>query len=569
MVKQAKSENNDVGKHNLFTGLKGFIPLLIFLAAMLSVYFNLGTSGIFESAEGRYASIARKMADTGDWLTPRLNDMKYFAKPPVTYWLGALGIKIFGANEFGVRFFLPVAAGLTALGTFFIGRLFFGTLVGLLSAMLLCTSLFFQLAFRGFTSDPFLTAAETFMVLVLFLYLNRPQDKYKYLFWASVSLCFMIKGPPSLLPLPGLIIAAIYTGQKQALKSLFTFYKGIALFFVFGLGWYILVSFQNPGLLKYFILNETFLRVFSQAHSHSAPFYYFFALIPVAIFPWLGLFFTSLTQQIEEFTEAPTSTYLLLWIAFPLLIFSFSQSKIPAYIMPLMVPIAILTAEGIKRTFFEHNSVALRNSRWHCIGISALTAFSGVIMSYWGYLNFNGAKKIGQMAIFGGIFWLFCALIILAFVLKASRKGVLIIIAAIIPGFMLFVLPYLDGSEPYQGNNRLPSQHVFLKQIAKALPATQKLLFVDNTLKSWYFYTGKNAVACGIPADDDYNGREINSPENFVNKKDTLQNIKPDTMLIILENSIPETENIIGKKLNVIIGDGEWKLAQTGSSSVK
>ena len=198
-----------------------------------------------------------------------------------------------------------------------------------------------------------------------------------------------------------------------------------------------------------------------------------------------------------------------------------------------------------------------------------MTAFSGVIMSYWGYLNFNGAKKIGQMAIFGGIFWLFCALIILAFVLKASRKGVLIIIAAIIPGFMLFVLPYLDGSEPYQGNNRLPSQHVFLKQIAKALPATQKLLFVDNTLKSWYFYTGKNAVACGIPADDDYNGREINSPENFVDKKDTLQNIKPDTMLIILENSIPETENIIGKKLNVIIGDGEWKLAQTGSSSVK
>ena len=116
-----------MAKTDLLKRARQALPLLIFLAGMLPILLHLGTAGLFETSEARYASVARQMIDSGDWLTPVQNGLKHLTKPPVTYWLSALGMQIFGINEFGARFFLAIAAGLTALGTFLIGRLFFGT----------------------------------------------------------------------------------------------------------------------------------------------------------------------------------------------------------------------------------------------------------------------------------------------------------------------------------------------------------------------------------------------------------------------------------------------------------
>ena len=91
-------------KINKIEVLRFFLPLLIFCAVTLSVCFCLGNVGIIEGAEGEFASISRKMADTSDWITPRINGCKYFGERPAAFWVGALSIKLFGANEFCFRF---------------------------------------------------------------------------------------------------------------------------------------------------------------------------------------------------------------------------------------------------------------------------------------------------------------------------------------------------------------------------------------------------------------------------------------------------------------------------------
>ncbi|HPT47415.1 MAG TPA: glycosyltransferase family 39 protein, partial [Candidatus Rifleibacterium sp.] len=279
-----------MAKTDLLIRLRRVLPLLVFLAGLLPVLLHIGTAGLFETSEARYASVARQMVDSGDWFSPRQNGLKHLTKPPVTYWLSALGLQIFGINEFGARFFLCFAAGTTALGTFLLGRLFFGTLSGLTAAVILITSLFFQFQFRGLTTDPYLAAAETLMVFFFFCWLAEQRQRWKYAFWLCAGLAFMVKGPPALLPLAGLLPAAMLTGQKKATRELFAARAGWAIFVITGLGWYLLMAMQNDGLLAYFLIDETINRVASSAHQRTAPFYYFLVLLPLGVFPWTSFF---------------------------------------------------------------------------------------------------------------------------------------------------------------------------------------------------------------------------------------------------------------------------------------
>ena len=160
-----------------------FLPFVVFLAGMLPILFNLGTMGLLESTESLIASISRNMVDTNDLSTPVFNGVKHFEYAPGVYWITALGIKIFGSTELGARFFLSVAAGLTALCIFFIAKLFFGMQCAVISGLLLCTSALFQISFRTISPAAYCTAFESLLCLVFFHYLNKPS----ILFYKSLT----------------------------------------------------------------------------------------------------------------------------------------------------------------------------------------------------------------------------------------------------------------------------------------------------------------------------------------------------------------------------------------------
>src|ERR1700694_2854276 len=130
------------------------VLLLVFTAIWFS---NLEYRRLVHPDEGRYAEIPREMMVTGDWVTPRLNGIKYFEKPALQYWLTAAGYEAFGVHHWTARLW-PALSGY--LGVLFIGYVGFrlgGSALGLYSAAVLGGSLWYALNAHILTLDAGLT----------------------------------------------------------------------------------------------------------------------------------------------------------------------------------------------------------------------------------------------------------------------------------------------------------------------------------------------------------------------------------------------------------------------------
>ena len=174
--------------------LQNYLPLIIFIAGMFPILFNIGKMGLLEPSEAFFASVARNMVDSNNLSTPIFNGIKHFEYSPGIYWITSFGLKLFGNSEFGARFFLSVAAGITALCIYFIACLFFGTQCAVISCLLLCTSALFQISFRIISPAAYCTAFESVLCLIFFYYLNKPTKLLRYLFWTALSFSFMFCG---------------------------------------------------------------------------------------------------------------------------------------------------------------------------------------------------------------------------------------------------------------------------------------------------------------------------------------------------------------------------------------
>src|SRR6188472_3424009 len=82
--------------------------ILLAILAAVTWFANLDVRKLQHPDEGRYAEIAREMVASGDWVTPRLNGIKYFEKPPLQYWASALSFRLFGANEYSARLYVAL-----------------------------------------------------------------------------------------------------------------------------------------------------------------------------------------------------------------------------------------------------------------------------------------------------------------------------------------------------------------------------------------------------------------------------------------------------------------------------
>jgi 4-amino-4-deoxy-L-arabinose transferase-like glycosyltransferase len=148
--------------------------MLILLVLFGGAFFLfLGHAGLIEPDEGRYSEIPREMLEKGDFVTPTLNYVRYFEKPPLHYWLNALFFKLFGLNEFAARFSGTLAGLLTVLLVYHAGRKLFNRRVGLFSAFILGTSAGFLAQSRINLTDMTLTFCLSAAGPVLLYYCCR------------------------------------------------------------------------------------------------------------------------------------------------------------------------------------------------------------------------------------------------------------------------------------------------------------------------------------------------------------------------------------------------------------
>ncbi|NPA38164.1 MAG: glycosyltransferase family 39 protein, partial [Chlorobi bacterium] len=375
---------------------------LIVLSA-IALYINVGSYGVVESSDARYAEIAREMVVTGDYLHPNLLNVHHYHKPPFTYYVTALGYKIFGINSFGARFFLQLAVLIQIILVYLLSLAIFNNRkTALWSAVIYISFPIVLISSRNLTTDAFLATFALLSMLSWVKYRKTGEWKYLYLFTTSFALGFLTKGPVIfIVPVPFIIA---YNRTENA-KNGFSFHHIIAwlLFIVLASSWYLLLVNENPDFLGYFLGHQTVDRFAKNAFDRSEPFWYFIVLAPAVGIPWLFLlpFLAKVNKKL--FTNRSVYTALLLGILTPLVFFSISSSKRILYILPFYSLIAVLTAQLIS---FVNISISKKITK--IIFIYSIVIFSAFAATQLFDLDIN----IPSLTVVGAVFMILITVII-------------------------------------------------------------------------------------------------------------------------------------------------------------
>lgn len=331
---------------------------IVLLAAILAFGF-LGTRGIWDPDEGRYTNVALNMLHSGDWLNPKRNDeVGHWTKPPLTYWAIASSVAVFGSNPWGAR--LPVALSYllcVALAWRIGRRLVPGSENE--AALIYATMLLPVGVSQLITTDYVLAACETLaMWAFVEARFGSPQRPRRWiaLMWVGFALAFLTKGPPGLLPL--LVVLAFDQAMPQRAAHRVFRASGLLLFALLALPWYIAVIHGNPGLFEYFIGDEVVNRVTTNEFGRHGEWYgwleIYLPTLLIGTLPWtmpLLRWARGLPAAVRRWWRDPASRsaeapalLLALWVLLPLLVFCVSKSRMPLYLLPLFVPLALLAA---------------------------------------------------------------------------------------------------------------------------------------------------------------------------------------------------------------------------------
>ena len=217
-----------------------------------------------DTTEARYAEIARKMLETGDWITPQFSyGVPFWGKPPLHTWLSAAGMGIFGVNELAAR--LPiflVACGLLAL-IYYWARAEKGQSFALVGTTLLTSSAMFYVASGCVMTDiPLVAGTALSMAAFWNAVQNRKQQRlWAYLFFVGLAVGLLAKGPVAiiLIGLPVVLWAILGNRWKATWRDL-PWVTGTVLMLAIAAPWYILAELKTPGFLRYFLIGEHFER---------------------------------------------------------------------------------------------------------------------------------------------------------------------------------------------------------------------------------------------------------------------------------------------------------------------
>lgn len=338
--------------------------LWLLLIAFAIVWFGtLEYRKLIKPDEGRYAEIAREMAVSGDFVTPRLNGIKYFEKPPLQYWVTAAAFKAFGEDEWTTRLWPGITSFLSILLVFFTSRRLFGERAALFAATTLGGSLFTILIGHLNTLD---MGLSFFLQLALSSVLianheateERQRRKWMLLVWAALAGAMLSKG----------LVALVLCGATLVLYSLLTrdfspwrrleLARGLPLFLAIAAPWFVAVSLANPEFFHFFFIHEHFERFLNKGHGRYQPPWYFFAILLVGTLPWtlmtlhgwLAGWFRERRGQFQP------QRLLFVWAVVILGFFSVSSSKLPSYILPMAPALAMLTGIFLARA---HRSTLL------------------------------------------------------------------------------------------------------------------------------------------------------------------------------------------------------------------
>ncbi|MCK9418390.1 MAG: glycosyltransferase family 39 protein [Nitrospirae bacterium] len=343
---------------------------LIILTVLICLLFTfmLGNRPLSVPDEGRYVEIPREMVASGNYLTPRLNSVKYFEKPVFFYWLEAFSIKLFGLNEFTLRLWPALFALFGCLAVAVAGARLFGRRTGLLSAAVLATSLLYYGLSRAIILDMPVSILLTLGLLSFLMGIHEApglkRRLYLWGFYAFAALAVLTKGLIGII-IPGMVTGAwiLLLGEWRMLKTLYI-PSGLALFLLIAAPWHIMVGMANPEFYQFYFIHEHFQRFLTKVHGRYQPFWYFMPIVLLGLFPWSAFLVQAIKHSVpstwRERHEHRDALFLMLWAGLVFLFFSASGSKLAPYILPVFPPLALLIGRYLAAAWDSRNFPGLR-----------------------------------------------------------------------------------------------------------------------------------------------------------------------------------------------------------------
>ncbi|SDY44586.1 lipid IV(A) 4-amino-4-deoxy-L-arabinosyltransferase [Pseudomonas sp. NFIX28] len=325
------------------------LPLLL-IAFGLFYLLPMATHGLWIPDETRYAQISQEMLLTGHWASPHFMGIRYFEKPAAGYWMIALGQALFGQNLFGVRVASALSMGLSVLLTYLMARRLWNDPRKSLVCALLYMSLCVVVGAGGYANlDPQFTFWVNLSLVALWFALDSSTLRNRLLAWAGLGFAcgmgFMTKGFLAwLLPV---LIALPYMLWHKRLRELFV-YGGVAVLVavLVSLPWALAVHAQETDYWRFFFWHEHIRRFAGEDAQHASPWWYYLPLLVAYSMPWVLLLPAALQQAWQTRRQASIG-FLLLWLLLPLAFFSLSKGKLPAYILPCLLPLALLMGNSL------------------------------------------------------------------------------------------------------------------------------------------------------------------------------------------------------------------------------
>jgi 4-amino-4-deoxy-L-arabinose transferase-like glycosyltransferase len=385
------------GRSVASTARFGTWVLALALVFAVAWFGGLGHRKLIKPDEGRYAEIPREMVVSGDWLTPRLNGLKYFEKPPLQYWTTAVAYEAFGIREWTSRLWTALTgfAGVLVVGLT-AGRLY-DRRTGLFTSTVLASSLAYVLLGHFNTLDMGLTLfiTVTWCAVLLARDARVRHDapdahcgsgdrrarshagRWMLVAWAAMALATLSKGPVAVVLSGGALVAYLAVTRDWKLLKMLAPVRGLALFVLIAGPWFIAVSRANPEFAHFFFIHEHVERFLTTEHRREGPIWYFVPVLLAGLLPWLSVAMpaTIAAWRIPARSGFSPERLLLALIVVVFAFFSLSGSKLPSYILPVFPAFALLVG---RRLATMSRAALIR----HLIFIAVLAVAAAVTIAF-------------------------------------------------------------------------------------------------------------------------------------------------------------------------------------------
>ena len=325
------------------------------------------------------------MAETGDWVTPRLYGQPWFEKPILYYWAAAIGFRLNLPPEWAARLPSAFAAFAAAVAIGWLGWKHYGgdqnslERPALLAPVIFSTSVAAIGFSRAATPDMLFSASIALAMACAAGFLRNHgalrtgeasnstaqsrETLTLVLFGAFLGLAVLAKGPAGVLLAAGAVgLWALGTSHWRAALRLAS-PVAIGAFCVVSFPWYVLCAVRNRNFVRIFIFQHNFQRYLTPVFQHKQPFWFFGWITLVALLPWTVLLIPAVREGLRLWRERAWADspgfFFACWAIFPILFFSASQSKLPGYILPAIPAVALISSVGVIRAFQSSRSLSI------------------------------------------------------------------------------------------------------------------------------------------------------------------------------------------------------------------